>query len=197
MTKDEILKIKEHIEIHARKEPHAVEITKTLRKAVAELEYLAELEKAYFELREQCTNLGGIKLAQETALSTEYAIEELKKEAEEKAKKRTKGFKNQENCEASYVMGALDFAEPREKRIEELEKEVDEVKLKSGYSTYLEDKIKIDELEAQIKKMKRCQNCDNFDYTECKCKVGWCNDFEKWVLKEVVFVDLKELDDDN
>jgi carboxypeptidase C (cathepsin A) len=153
MTKDEILKIKEHIEIHARKEPHAVEITKTLRKAVAELEYLAELEKAYFELREQCTNPGGIKLAQETALSTEYAIEELKKEAEEKAKKRTKGFACQENCETSYVMGALDFAEPREKRIEELEKEVDEVKLKSGYSTYLEDKIKIDELELKIKNL--------------------------------------------
>ena len=151
--------------------------------------------------------------------------EALKLEAEEKAKKRTKGFKCQENCEASYVMGALDFAEPREKqiieleerirnlaeslgitlleeekkakRIKELEKEVDEVKLKSGYSTYLEDKIKMDKLEAQIKKMKRCQNCDNFDYTECKCKVEWCNDFEKWVLKEVVFVDLKELDDDN
>jgi carboxypeptidase C (cathepsin A) len=153
MTKDEISKIKEHIEIHARKEPHAVEITKTLRKAVAELEYLAELEKAYFELREQCTNPGGIKLAQETALSTEYAIEELKKEAEEKAKKRTKGFACQENCETSYVMGALDFAEPREKRIEELEKEVDEVKLKSGYSTYLEDKIKIDELELKIKNL--------------------------------------------
>jgi hypothetical protein len=153
MTKDEILKIKEHIEIHARKEPHAVEITKTLRKAVAELEYLAELEKAYFELREQCTNPGGIKLAQETALSTEYAIEELKKEAEEKAKKRTKGFKCQENCKASYVMGALDFAEPREKRIKELEKEVDEVKLKSGYSTYLEDKIQIDELELKIKNL--------------------------------------------
>jgi carboxypeptidase C (cathepsin A) len=153
MTKDEILKIKEHIEIHARKEPHAVEITKTLRKAVAELEYLAELEKAYFELREQCTNPGGIKLAQETALSTEYAIEELKKEAEEKAKKRTKGFACQENCETSYVMGALDFAEPREKRIKELEKEVDEVKLKSGYSTYLEDKIKIDELELKIKNL--------------------------------------------
>lgn len=43
--------------------------------------------------------------------------EELEKEAEEKAKKRTKGFKCQDNCEKSYVMGALDFAEPREKQI--------------------------------------------------------------------------------
>lgn len=69
MTKDEISKIKEHIEIHARKEPHAIKITKILRKAVAELEYLAELEKEYTELQEQCANLGA-------ALSTEYAIEE-------------------------------------------------------------------------------------------------------------------------
>lgn len=69
MTKDEILKIKEHIEIHARKEPHAIKITKILRKAVAELEYLAELEKAYSELLEQCTNFGA-------TLSTEYTIKE-------------------------------------------------------------------------------------------------------------------------
>lgn len=69
MTKDEISKIKEHIEIHARKEPHAVKITKTLRKAVDELEHIAELKA-------EIQNLGGIKLAQETALSTEYAIEE-------------------------------------------------------------------------------------------------------------------------
>ena len=52
--------------------------------------------------------------------------EELKQEAEEKAKKRTKGFKCQDNCEKSYVMGALDFAEPREKRIAELEKKLTE-----------------------------------------------------------------------
>ena len=53
----------------------------------------------------------------------------------------------------------------------------------------------IEKLKTLIRKMKRCQNCDKFDYTECKCKVGWCNNFEKWALKEVVFVDLKELDD--
>ena len=56
--------------------------------------------------------------------------EELKQEAEEKAKKRTKGFKCQENCEKSYVMGALDFAEPREKRIAELEAENERIKTK-------------------------------------------------------------------
>lgn len=159
MTKDEILKIKEHIEIHARKEPHAVEITKTLRKAVAELEYLAELEKAYFELREQYTNPGGIKLAQETALSTEYAKETLKQEAEEKAKKRTKGFKCQENCEASYVMGALDFAEPREKQIDELELKIKnltkhlEPQAMTEIFKQVEEEVK---QELMIKNMKNC-----------------------------------------
>ena len=53
----------------------------------------------------------------------------------------------------------------------------------------------VEKLKTLIRKMKRCQNCDNFDYTENKCKIGWCDNFEKWVLKEVVFVDLKELDD--
>ena len=48
---------------------------------------------------------------------------QLKQEAEEKAKKRVKGFKCQDNCEKSYVMGALDFAEPRELKIAELERE--------------------------------------------------------------------------
>lgn len=43
---------------------------------------------------------------------------------------------------------------PFNKQIKELEKEVDEVKLKSGYCVYLEDKIKIDELEAEIGRLK-------------------------------------------
>lgn len=47
--------------------------------------------------------------------------EALRKEIEKEAKRRTQGFRNQENCIQSYIMGASDFAEPREKRIEELE----------------------------------------------------------------------------
>lgn len=45
MTKEEISKIKEHIEIHARREPRAVKITEILWRAVGELEHIAELEK--------------------------------------------------------------------------------------------------------------------------------------------------------
>lgn len=36
--------------------------------------------------------------------------EELRKEIEKEAKRRTQGFKNQENCIQSYIMGATDFA---------------------------------------------------------------------------------------
>ena len=38
MTDEEIEKIKEHIEIHARKEPYAIKITEIMRRAVKELE---------------------------------------------------------------------------------------------------------------------------------------------------------------
>ena len=50
MTKDEISKIKEYIEIHARRESRAIRITEIMRKAVDELERIAELEKENAEL---------------------------------------------------------------------------------------------------------------------------------------------------
>lgn len=53
MTKDEILKIKEHIEIHARRELRAIKITEILWKAVDELEHISELEQENAELKAQ------------------------------------------------------------------------------------------------------------------------------------------------
>ena len=66
--------------------------------------------------------------------------EELEREAEEKAKKRTKGFACQENCEKSYVMGALDFAELREKQIAELEERIRNQAESLGVTLLEEDK---------------------------------------------------------
>lgn len=85
---------------------------------------------------------------------------ELKQEAEEKAKKRTKGFKCQDNCEKSYVMGALDFAEPREKRIAEL--------------------------EAQIEGMKRYLDCEYCEHYTQRSGCKNCNEEIRsdWKLKE-------------
>ena len=98
--------------------------------------------------------------------------EELKQEAEEKAKKRTKGFKCQDNCEKSYVMGALDFAEPREKRISELEMTVGTLRTFSN-----EQATCIERLEAQIEKMKNQWNCKNNNgycvSSICPCKDRW------------------------
>ena len=54
MTEEEIQKIKEHIEVHAGREPRAVKITQILRKAVVELEKgvrMSKLKKMMRELR--------------------------------------------------------------------------------------------------------------------------------------------------
>lgn len=52
--------------------------------------------------------------------------EELRKEIEKEAKKRTQGFRNQENCIQSYIMGASDFVEIKEKEITELNSKLSE-----------------------------------------------------------------------
>ena len=100
--------------------------------------------------------------------------EELKHEAEEKAKKRVKGFACQENCEKSYVMGALDFAEPREKRIEELEEEL-KITDESRYyykEKYYESEDKVKELEKENAELKTFKE-------KCKFNVGdICKDIE-------------------
>lgn len=50
MTKEDLAKIREHIEIHSRKESHAIKITQIMKKALAELERIEELEKENAEL---------------------------------------------------------------------------------------------------------------------------------------------------
>lgn len=57
MNKDEISKIKEHIEIHARRERGNVKITEILWKAVDELEHIADLEKENEQLKAQVSYL--------------------------------------------------------------------------------------------------------------------------------------------
>lgn len=89
---------------------------------------------------------------------------------------------------------ALDYIIRLEKENTELSEKLNEQKQYTQFKCS-EAVNTIEKLKIFIRKMKRCQNCDNFDYTENKCKIGWCDNFEKWVLKEVVFVDLKELDD--
>ena len=86
MTEDELLMIKEHIEIHARREPRAIKITQILWKAVEELEATKELqeelEKWKAEWQEQVQ-----KATDEGYARTQLQIENGKlKEQIEKAK---------------------------------------------------------------------------------------------------------------
>ena len=70
----------------------------------------------------------------------------------------------------------LDCAEPREKRIADLEEQL----ANADYQLEGRDN-EIRELEAQIKKMQNCRNCKN-EKIEGACghftQVGWCRDWE-------------------
>lgn len=57
MTVEEISRIKEHIEIHARREPASAKITVLLWEAVEELEHIPELEKENAELKAKIEEL--------------------------------------------------------------------------------------------------------------------------------------------
>ena len=113
--------------------------------------------------------------------------EELEKEAEEYSFRFT--LDKPWVCEverkqimAHFEKGYLAGAEPREKRIEELEAENEQIKNSDTLCKLIgEHKRKIAELEAQIEKMKNCRNCKN-EKIEGACghftQVGWCRDWE-------------------
>jgi hypothetical protein len=82
MTKEEILKIKEHIEIHAKREPRAIKITEIMRKAVDELERIAELEKENTELKENYRKRGDIITSLERQLRLNIHSDQLTKAKE-------------------------------------------------------------------------------------------------------------------
>ena len=104
--------------------------------------------------------------------------EELKQDAEKSLDKRlgTYAYIRKQDCYTNYVDGYIDSAEPREKRIEELEEKL----ANADYQLEGRDN-EIRELEAQIKKMQNCRNCKN-EKIEGACghftQVGWCRDWE-------------------
>ena len=122
--------------------------------------------------------------------------ETLKQEAEEKAKKRTKGFKCQKNCEKSYIMGALDFAEPREKQITELEKENNELKAKLSdlQSEYIElenfHHNEINELNEQ-----NIKDCENFNKTMKEIKEQWNKEHYQLIKAKEIIAKLYHADE--
>lgn len=137
--------------------------------------------------------------------------EELKQEAEEWVQNNNYPYSNCPNIEKKLKEAYLAGAEPREKRIAEIEKEVEEYidkltkdwsdgeysfsveELRQAILHFAEPREKrIAELEAQIEKMKCCENCADYDGQDCdadnenycRCFTGDKNDDCYWRLKE-------------
>ena len=109
--------------------------------------------------------------------------EELKQEAEKSLDKRlgTYAYIRKQDCYTNYVDGYIDGAEPREKRIEELEEKL----ANADYQLEGRDN-EIRELEAQIGKMKSCRICVSYDdlaisdWSPCKT----CKNKSNWELSD-------------
>lgn len=123
--------------------------------------------------------------------------EELEKEVEDKgveyADKQERTISVHEDSgyswgqvEQAYEKGALDFAEPREKRISELEKEIIEIEKVSDARWEENQQLKQEneELKTQIEKMHNCENCKHFVFNgfhqQNECSKYSC----KWELTE-------------
>ena len=113
--------------------------------------------------------------------------EELKQEAEKSLDKRlgTYAYIRKQDCYTNYVDGYIDSAEPREKRITELEQ-----KLETERSSRIALVNKIADLEAQIEKMRQCGNCGNGTIGNCEyCKrkpnQTRTDTSDYWRLKEI------------
>jgi len=111
--------------------------------------------------------------------------EEMKQEAEDwlnkwelcnKCENKVDCISNFSYCKKVVLQAYLAGAEPREKRIAELEARCNELFLQTCGQAK-----KIKELEAQIDKMKCCYNCKHSrtEYEHCKT-----DKHEKWEIKE-------------
>ena len=114
-------------------------------------------------------------------------IEELEKEAigfEEnytvyEVSKRKDGTDcTKKVCKVTVKEAYLAGAEPREKRIAELENKIADIKANCDLAIEGRD-VKIMELEEQIGKMKNCYNCAGY-YTE---QCSGCEDYSNWELR--------------
>ncbi len=108
--------------------------------------------------------------------------EELKKEAKEWIKDHSGLIGSYEFVKYDYdsmQKAYLAGAEPREKRIADLEDKL------ANADCQLEGRDKeITELEAQIEKMKSCENCNNFMHRiDHRCNTK-CKDLSEWEIKE-------------
>ena len=107
--------------------------------------------------------------------------EELEREAEEKYGEVDREFIACQDEGEVFNIGYVLGAEPREKQIQIDAEQIRALQKQNGELT---DKVK--ELEAQIEKMKVCQNCDNWNWKHNKCEKklkGVCFKHSKWVMR--------------
>ena len=108
--------------------------------------------------------------------------EELEKEAEEYADTVKCEWENDTywvDCRDKVTDAYLASAEPREKQIQIDARQIRALQKQNGELT---DKVK--ELEAQIEKMKCCENCKHHRFCGdvLECKIIDCNNLESWEL---------------
>jgi hypothetical protein len=89
--------------------------------------------------------------------------EELKQEAEKSLDKRlgTYAYIRKQDCYTNYVDGYIDGAEPREKRIEELEK--DKQYFSDSLDKQIEATLKLDKQNAELRKIAEFQQSSNMN----------------------------------
>ena len=120
-------------------------------------------------------------------------MSELEKEAEAKGREWENSILPE--CEEDYTpyaphypysKGYLAGAEPRETRIKALESELQRVSLNEQLAINNGKNLlkQIAELEAQVKQMRCCENCNNFMHRiDHRCNTK-CKNLSEWKLRE-------------
>ena len=132
--------------------------------------------------------------------------EELKQEAKERADEYT----NLRPFHIGYEEGYFDGAEPREKQIQIDAEQIRALQKQNGELTDkvndLEDKLanadyqlegrdnEINELKAQIQKMKRCEICKHYLWNHCSYETNISEDCIQNKLKHFELKEIKEND---
>jgi hypothetical protein len=94
--------------------------------------------------------------------------EELKQEAEKSLDKRlgTYAYIRKQDCYTNYVDGYIDGAEPREKRIKELEAQIEKMKNWCNCKNYQQCLIELAEQGKGMYPSECCRNCKKWEIKE-------------------------------
>jgi hypothetical protein len=99
--------------------------------------------------------------------------EELKQDAEKSLDKRlgTYAYIRKQDCYTNYVDGYIDGAEPREKRIAELEAQIEKMKNWCNCKNYSQCLIELAEQGKGMKPSECCVNCKKWELEDYKTRL--------------------------